>query len=54
MSWLFGKKKEENKEKKKANPEKAMQMVTMSIDNVSKRLEVLETKAKGLVHEALK
>ncbi len=51
MSWLFGKKKEE---KKKADPEKAMQMITMNIDNISKRQQVLEIKSKGLVQEALK
>lgn len=51
MSWLFGKKKEE---KKKADPEKAMQAISMNIENITKRQQVLEVKSKGLAQEALK
>eukprot|EP01022_Parablepharisma_sp_SALTPOND_P004858 TRINITY_DN121133_c0_g1_i1.p4 TRINITY_DN121133_c0_g1~~TRINITY_DN121133_c0_g1_i1.p4 ORF type:complete len:195 (-),score=51.12 TRINITY_DN121133_c0_g1_i1:2564-3148(-) len=51
MSWLFGKKKEE---KKKPNPEEAMRAINSQIDNIGKREQVLEIKAKNLTQEALK
>ena len=54
MSWLFGRKNKESKDQKKTvNPEQALQNIATQIDNISKRQQLLEVKAKKLTQEAL-